>query len=246
MGLRLIFKTIFVVLVVHIAPCFAYGQEDCAAIFKKAIDQVRSMRLLSKNNGFEMRCRIKITPESGALVEEHVEVIALKNKYRCITSKYSLYQDATTMVVIQHDEKTVFVTRPLPDQLRKDQFTEMVKLQDSLQQHLILGNCTKEFGTVHAGEGYIKITFVPDKTIDGLGLRAITYWVELERYEVKKIAIDYTPNSGYGVKKYELIVDKINAQSTTIPFKNEALAQGMLGDKLRSEFKSYVLIDKRN
>lgn len=240
------FKVTVFILSLHLAG-IVYAQEDCAGIFKKATDQVRSMRLLAQNrNGFEMQCRIRITPEKGAIVEEYLQVIAYKNKYKCVTSQYSLYQDASTMVVIQHDQKSVFITHPVSAELRENQFTQMITLQDSLQKHLKLGSCSREFGSVLPNEGYIRITFLPDETIDGLGLKTITYWVELRQYEVKKIMIDYTPNSGYGVKKYELVVDKMNPQSTVIPFKGEALAQGINKGKLRNEFKGYQLVDKRN
>jgi hypothetical protein len=223
-----------------------YGQEDCMAIFRKATDQVRSMRLLSKSSGFELRCRIVVTPEEGGAVHERMKVVSLNGKYQCSTGEYSLFQDEYTLVVVQHDQKSIFITKPLPEQLRQDQFTQMIKLQDSLQKRLMVKACVKEFGTVQAGEGYMKIVFVPDKKIEGLGLKSITYWIALHQYEVRKIAIDYSPDSGYGIKRYEMIVDAMNAQSTSTPFKGKALAQALKNDKLRDEFKSYQLIDKRN
>jgi hypothetical protein len=223
-----------------------YAQEDCMAIFKKATDQVRSMRLLSKSNGFEMSCRVVITPEKGAAMHERMKIVSSNGKYQCSTEQYSLFQDEYTLVVIQRDKKNVFITRPLPEQLQQNQFTQMIKLQDSLQQHLIVKACVKEFGTVQNDEGYMKIVFVPDKRLEGLGLKSITYWIELEEYEVKKIAIDYTSGSVYGIKRYEMIVDAMNAQSTSTPFKGKALAQALQKDKLRDEFRNYQLIDKRN
>lgn len=240
------FRIIVLLLASHLIGV-VHAQEDCAAVFRKATDQVRSMRLLAQNkNGFEMQCSIRITPETGAVVNEHLQVVAYKNKYKCITSQYSLYQDASTMVVIQHDQKSVFITHPVSAELRENQFTQMITLQDSLQKHLKLGSCSREFGSILPNEGYIRITFLPDDKIDGLGLKAITYWVELKRYEVKKIMIDYTPNSGYGVKKYELLVDKMNPQSIIEPFKNGAINQSMQKGKLKPEYTGYTLIDKRN
>jgi len=226
-------------------PGVVFGQSDCESVFQKAIDQVRSLRLLSRNNGFEMNCRIIVTPEKGSAVEDKLSVCSLKDKYKCVTGQYSLYQDASTMVVIQRDEKTVFITRPLPEKQRQDQFTRMIELQDSLQKHLTIKGCSREFGAVHRDKGYMKIDFIPESKLSRLGLKSITYWVELEHYEVHKISIEYIPGSGYGMKRYEMIIDTLNARSVTVPFKGTALSQVLKGDKVRSELKGYQLQDSR-
>ncbi|MBT1710547.1 hypothetical protein KK062_20045 [Fulvivirgaceae bacterium PWU5] len=223
----------------------AQTQAECQELFTKATDKVRSLRLLSKKNAFEMTASVIVTPEKGVVVRERIEVVSLGDKYRYKTNQMELYQDAKTMVVLQHDQKSVFMTRPVGDKQRQNQFSEMMKLQDSLQQHLTIRQCTREFGTVQANVGYTKIVFVPGKKLERLGLKSVSYWIDAGTAEVKKISMDYAPGSSYGMKRYELVIEKMNAQTETEPFKGTALEQAMQQDKLKSQWKAYQLIDKR-
>lgn len=239
-------KRILVGLMVLLSWTVQAQQDDCQGLLRKVAERMRVLRQSGNVNGFEMKCRIVVTAENGEVKQEPMEVMVKGNKYHYKTGETSLYQDSKTMVVVQRAQRTVFLTKAIPDQQRQDQLTNMIKLQDSLQRHLELRQCSREFGTVKPGEGFIKMTFAPAKDIEGLGLRSITYWVAAGTPEITKIQVDYTPGSGYGIKKYELIVEKMDAGTKTEPFPGEATLMAMQGGKLRSEFKNYQLIDKRN
>jgi hypothetical protein len=221
-------------------------QQECQDLFKKATDKVRSLRMMSARNAFEMTASMVATPEKGAVVQERMEVVMQGDKYKYKTNQFSLYQDKKTTVVVQKDRKSVFLTNAVSEDRRKDQFAEMMKLQDSLQEHLLLRECAREFGTVLPGVGFTKVVFVPTKKLEGLGLRSIAYWIDATAVEVKKITLEYTPGSAYGMKRYELIIEKMNAQSKTVPFPGDAAGQVMQGGKLKGDVKDYELIDKRN
>jgi hypothetical protein len=221
------------------------AQNDCDKQFKKALDKVKSMRLMSVKGSFEMNCLIVVTGVNGDVRKENLTVNARGEKYKYKSSQFDLYQDGKTMVVIQHERKAVFLTQPMPEQRRSNQFAELVALQDSLQRYMTLSHCEQEFGTIVPGEGLFKMTFLPDKKIESAGLKSITYWISAATHDIRKMVMDYDGKSIYGIKKYEMTVLKMNLNSTTIPFQGEALAMAVERNKLKEALKGYQVIDKR-
>jgi hypothetical protein len=225
----------------------AQTSAECGELFKRVTDKVRSLRLISAKNSFQLVAYVTITPEKGPVVQESMEIVALGNRYRLKTNQYSLYQDEKTMIVVQHDQKSIFMTKPLPEKQRQNQFAEMMRIQDSLQQQLQIKGCSREFGTIQPNTGFTKIIFASTKKLEKMGYKSVAYWVHAETAEVKKISMDYLPGSTYKMKRYELVIEKMNTSAAEEPFKGEAAAQVMnRKGQLKSEFSSYQVVDKRN
>src|SRR5262245_9083277 len=132
-------------LVVGVSVCvqaWACEQGNCLELFKKATDKVKSVRAMTVNNGLEMTGRFVVTADNGEVVQQRMEIHTLGDKYWYKTNDYSLYQDGKTMVMIQHEQRSIFLTHPLSVKMREDKFTQLMTLQDSLLKHLTLKDCS--------------------------------------------------------------------------------------------------------
>jgi len=232
-------------IILCLSGVIAFGQDDCLQHFTRALDKTKSLRADAEKNGFQMDCRIIVTADNGKVSQEKVSVSTQGKKFRYITAKYELYQDAQTLLVIQHDRKVVYVSHPTPEKIRETQFMEMIELQDSLRRYMSLAKCEKEFGTVHPDEGYQKIRFVPGEKLKNSILKGVTYWVETSTGEVRKIAIDYKPGSDFLIKNYVMLIDKMSTKKPVVPFSGQALAVVMTGKKMKSAYSNYQLVDRR-
>jgi hypothetical protein len=223
----------------------AQSSTECNELLTRAMAKVKSTRLIATSTAFELVAQITITPEKGPPIRERMEMIALGEKYKYVTNEYRLYQDNKTMVVIQPNEKSIFMTRPLPEKTRQNQFANMIAAQDSLLQELSVRSCSREFGTVVSDAGYTKVVCVASPKLEKMGFKTVSYWIDAQTAEVKKISMDYTPGSIYKLKRYEMVIEKMSTQSVSIPFKGDALSQAMEHGKLRNEFNAFQVVDKR-
>jgi len=223
----------------------ACENNDCEELFKKATEKVRSLRLVGTGRGFNSVYHVIVTGEDGRVNREKVEFGALKDKYFYRTSQLDFYQDGETLVMIHHDEKVIYLTSGKGRKREEDQHSGMIRLLDSLQRYLVFQSCSREFGSVHPGKGYTHLVFNPGLKLKSSGLKSIGYWLDAEQLAVRKIMIDYTQGSGYGVRKYEMIVDEMDISPSRDPYAGTALDKVMRNNKVRQEFKSYRIVDKR-
>jgi hypothetical protein len=234
--------------IIGIALCLqsshAFAQDDCLKRFTRVLEKTKAMRA-EAGNGFQMDCKIIVTAPDGKVSRESMSIISQGKKFRYNTSKYALYQDAETLLVIQHDRKVVYVSKPVPETLRETQFAGILKLQDSIQGYMKLIGCEREFGTVNPAEGYEKLRFVPGEEIKNSVFKAVTYWIETSKEEVRKIAVDYQANSDLPIKSYVMLINSLDTGKKDSPFEGGALTVAFTAGKLKNEFKGYQLIDKR-
>jgi|GEM_PF-3599944 len=224
----------------------ACENNDCEELFKKATDKVRSLRLVGTGRGFNSVYQVTVTGEDGSINREKVEFGALRDKYFYKTSQLDFYQDQKTLVMIHHDEKIIYLTGGKGRKREEDQHSAMIKLLDSLQKYLVFQGCSREFGTVHPGKGYTHVTFSPGAKLKSSGLKSIGYWLDADELAVRKIMVNYTPGSGYGVQKYEMVVDEMNISPSRDPYAGAAVDKVFRNNKVRQEYKSYRIIDKRS
>jgi hypothetical protein len=223
---------------------WAQQLSECETLFRKATEKVKELRS-GGTNGFQMTGRIVVTTFDGAVYHQSLEIKFAHKKYQYLTDHLSLYQDEHSLVVVQRDQQSIFVTKPPTKKMQSNHFNDVMALQDSLGKHLRLAACSKEFGVIEKNAGYIKMTFDGNDAIRTAGLHAITYWVDTETLAVRKILIQYLSNSGSGIKTYEMIVDQMDLHYDRIPFAGEAIARILQDNKLKGEYQSYQLIDKR-
>jgi hypothetical protein len=243
----MIMKRMFFIVVFNLSWLGSYAQQtDCERIFNSALEKVKSFRTISSQHGFEMACTIQITSSNGRVQRDRIEIKTWNEKYQYITDKMSLYQDEKTLVVIQKDQKSIFITRPMPKEKQQNEFYKSLSVQDSVQKHMKLRSCTNEFGAVEKHVGYLKMVYEPTEELKSSGLKSIIYWLDQERLEIKRIVINYAAEALHGLKTYDLVINRLNQKVTTSPFTGDALTKVMQGKALRAEYSGYTCTDKRN
>lgn len=224
----------------------AYAQNECAAMFKRATDKAAHQRSMLNKQGFQMSCMLKITYENNTAFTDRMEIQLNGNRYAYTSRSLNLYQDDKNMVTVQHDPKMVFITRSKPAAFQETQFTQVLAVVDSLQRHIELIGCSKEFGAVKSDQGYHKVLFKPSSDLKNAGIKSLAYWINSDSEAVEKIMLEYTEGNAYGIRKYEMIVEKLDYAFSGVPFQGEALKKVMSNSNvLKPEFAGYELIDKR-
>ena len=101
-----------------LAICIAtvsYAQQTsaCSELFEKATAKVAKLRSSDAEKGFELVGRIIVTTAKGEVKQEKLEVRSFGHKYSYVTNAMIIYQDSNSMVVIQEDARSIFITKPL-------------------------------------------------------------------------------------------------------------------------------------
>jgi hypothetical protein len=238
--------SLWMLLLVSIQLINAQALSDCEALFKKATDKVRSLRLISVNQGFEMTGSIVVTSNKGNISTNKMQVRSFGEKYFYQTNENTLYQDEKNLVVIQKDQKSIFVTSPLAEKARQNQFAEMMKIQDSLQRYLQVKKCLRETIGADKTKTYVQINFTLKNEIRNTGLESITYWIDEAMIEVKRIRIDYDEKSGSEIRSYEMNIDKVITNYNGVVFEGQAVSKVIdKKNNLVIAYKGFTLIDKR-
>lgn len=222
------------------------SNDDCLNLFKRITEEARAQRVSMAKSGFEMNCHVKVTQAAGQIFEDDLKVRLHAKKYHYQSKSITMYLDDRNFVAIQNDSKIIFIAKAQAAVGQKDQFTQALSIMDSLQKHMIFKSCTKEFGTVRKDEGYHKIVFAPSGEIRKAGVDGIVYWLSEAEASVKKILVRYADGNEYGLKEYELIIDKLNYKYQGDVFKGESVGRVLKNNSLLPEFKNFQLVDKRN
>lgn len=222
------------------------SNDDCLSLFKRVTEKARAQRVSMAKSGFEMNCHVKVTQAAGQIFEDDLMVRLHAKKYHYQSKSIVMYLDDRNFVAIQNDSKVIFIAKAQAAASQKNQFTQALSIMDSLQKHMVFKSCTKEFGTVRKDEGYHKIVFAPSGEIRKVGIDGIVYWLSEAETSVKKILIRYAEGNEYGLKEYELVIDRLSYTYGGDVFKGESVDRVLKNNALLPEFKSFQLVDKRN
>lgn len=224
---------------------FGFQTSECDELFEKVVKKTRTVRQSAKN-GFELQCTLKIVKSNGETTEEQMTILQYKNKYCFRSQVATIYQDQNDFVVVQHDQKQIFITKPQPQSIRDSQFEQIFSMIDSLQKYMTLKGCAKEFGTVSRLEGYRKLTFAPQRQLKEMGIKVVNYWIHEANLSVRKIMIEYDQGNDYELKAYELTIDKLSYAYEGEVFSGKALDQVLAkNNRVLQVYSSFKVVDNR-
>lgn len=241
MSLKYFFSICFALLSIAVS---ARQVSECNELFSRVIQKASTQRS-NKNTNFEFKGTVAIKQTDGRHVSDNMHVRMNSAKYSYSSAMVTIYQDEADMVTIHHAAKTILIGRAQPQELRERQFSQVLSITDSIQRHLILKECIKEYGTIKATEGYRKISFIPSEVLSNSGIKQVDYWVYEPDMSVRKIKMTYGTDNSLGILEYDFVIDVLSYAYPGNPFEGRATRK-VLGDKgLLMDYKNYQLIDKR-
>jgi hypothetical protein len=192
-----------------------------------------------------MICTTRVLMEDHSVYTNDMIVKAHGNKYMSSVGGVHLYQDENAMLVINVNQKAIFISSPVSAAARHKQIDQMMQMQDSLESYFTVKDCEKEWGAVEKDKGYYKLSMVPLKKLSAPGVQSITYWITAEENTVKKIKVYYLKQSASGIKEYEMRITKMTVGETINPFDGTVMNVVMEGGKLRSLYRDFSFVDRR-
>ena len=221
------------------------AQEDCTSIFNKVVANATAKRKPAAATGFDISCSVRMVNDNNVVQKDEIEMKMMGTQYYYKAGAIALYQDEQTLVIVNAENRSVFLTRPMPDLYRQNQFDQISKLQDSVLRAYEVRSCAKEYGSVDPDRGYYKLVMQPGKNVKEGAVQSAVYWVTKDELEIKKIQVHYSANAGYGIKEYEMLINHMKVGGGAKPFQGRALEQVLVGTKLKESLATYQLIDKR-
>lgn len=240
--MRNILRLSILVIAVSLGPLHSSAQhEKCSELFGIAYAKMKK-RQAHQPSSLSMSYSVAVTLPDNETYTDRIEVKMHNKKSAVISKDVALYQDGSTLVAIRPAGNVIFLTRPLPESLKQSQMGDLVKLQDTLFQHMTMKSCES---VTNEGKPLTKQVFVLSRDhYERLGVSAITYWMDEATVEMKKVRIDYAGNPR--IKTLEYSIDEWNTDYRQSPFEGTALSVVMTGEVLKSKYKGYSLTDKRN
>jgi hypothetical protein len=233
-------KSILYILLV-VSPITLQAQVNCSELLEQAIEATQKVRN-SPNSTFELEAQVNVIQNDGKRSIQTFSVKSNGKKFASESNDVKMFQDESSLVVIQTNPKTVFIARPASSE---NQFTQALQMIDSLKKYVTVRGCEREFGTVIKGEPVFKVTYGANSKLRSAGLESITYWIHEPTKTIKKFNVRYAPKNEFQISQYEMIISKMNYGTKVIPFGGSALEKVFSGKTLRSEFRGYELLDNR-
>jgi hypothetical protein len=234
-----------VLLIVAIISLFSFTaiDNDCLNLFKVAFEKMKNISP-QPGKGLAIKYTVNAQTTDGSYYTDNIDMSMYDKKYKVISTDATIYQDDKTMVVVRPESNSIFVTRPMDQNIRRIKMLDMMKLQDSIFAHLILKNCDAD-GKL--GPDYKKLTFeVPSKVQAKLGVVSVIYWMDVKKVVIKKVALNYKEQEGQRFKSvaYDFVV--MDNSYTGKPFEGSAINIVMdAKNELKPLYKNYSVIDSR-
>lgn len=136
---------------------------DCDQLIRKLTDKSAADRKLAREKGFLLEGKVSVSLQKGGTNQLPIIVRAGRGKYYMMNGGMEMFLDDAAVVVVDHREKSIFLTSPLPESTREKQFENILVLQDSLLRYFKVNKCDREWGTVLAGVGLQRIEMKPSE-----------------------------------------------------------------------------------
>lgn len=225
------------------ATVMRVAAQDCSVLFRQAYEKMRALRM-SGSESMAVTYSVNVAARSGESHSERIEVKAHDKKSRIVSREITLYQDQHALVAIQHGSKSIFITKPIPEQMRQNQFNDLLKLQDTVFRHMTIKNCAAE-KVSGFDRPLSKVNFNLEKKLsERLGIKSVIYWMDAATIEVKKVRIDYAESNPM-VRSLEYSIEEMDLSYRQAPFAGSAVSVVMEGGKLKEKYKNYAVTDKR-
>jgi len=216
----------------------AYGQSNaaCTDILRAAYDEFRT----PTGEGYALSYIMKTTVVDGSVTAENIALKFYNGKSLVKTNSTTIYQDSETMVAIDHERKSIFITRAMDQNVLQQQFGQSTLLQDSLldNSHHISCNNTAN----NKNEWQITLSD-QNKMITDLGLSSMTYWIDRKVSRINKISAVYLPDNSM-MKSVEVSFGQVDKSYQEEVFAGAALKLVYTEEEhVRLAFSQYKIIN---
>lgn len=214
---------------------------DCMDLFSHAFGKLKDINP-ENAKGLLLKYRVTIETSDGTKYYDSVDLSIYEKKSRIVSSEFVIFQDDKAMVLIRPKSNTIFLSRPVDSSVRKIQFQNIIRMQDSIFAKMILKSCVTETGTNSK-----KMTFqFPVKMQDNIGMSSVQYWIDEQAVSVQKLQLNYQPGKRQQLKVLIMEFVKLNTHYASAPFVGTATANVFNSkNALKSEYKNYTIVDKR-
>jgi len=205
--------------------------------FREAYDALKASQ--KDTNGIMINYSVEIITADGDTQSESLSLKSSGGKTMVKSNDVTLYQDLTTMVAFQQNEKTIFITKPLPGEWKKSQLSGVFQQQDSLLRYLSLAKCSEE---MIGNQKFQKLVFNIVGTLKKSGVKTVVYW--LNNKSIKSVLIEYAETAF--INSWKMTIERLDINYSKDPFFGSAISQAMdKGNKVKELYKGYSVIDNR-
>jgi hypothetical protein len=237
-------KLIIILAILAASVISVHGADDCMTLFRQAYDKMISLYEQKGDKGMAMLYKVEAVGKDDKMNSDVVEMKSYNKKSTIISQKVMVYQDEQNIVAIQPSNKSIFISRPLPESVRQSQMENVFKLQDSLSHYMTLKSCTT--GALKKnGKPLKKLNFQLTATKqEKFGITSLNYWINEKEVRVVKIQLEYAQSRPLKTSSYT--IESFNGDYKGSPFEGSAVGIVMTkGNKLKENYKGYNVIDKR-
>ena len=212
--------------------------DPCLENFNAAYHSLKDAQKNSK--GILINYSVEMVTDQGQKQREHLILKSTGSKSMIKSGLVTVFQDVATMVALQSDEKTIFITRPIPATWKKAQLAGILNVQDSLIAYLSLKSCSADLLN---GKSVQKIVFDVKGRLKNTGVNTVSYWIDDQ--SMKSILIEY--NETRPIKSWRVFIEQLDTSYSSDPFQGSAISQALdKNNKVKKDFYNYKVIDKRN
>ena len=224
---------------------FSTSAQDCHELFKTAFAKMKASAAQA-TKGMSLKYNVQVQTASG---EQYSDIISLevKNKrFKVVSAQATIFQDDKTMVVIQPEEKVIFMSKPTST-VGSSRWADIVALLDSLVKHMIVKNCAVATDLTTANGLCRKIDFkLPTRIQEKMGITSVTYWIEENDATIRKVQIVYAKRVNQRLARLDFEFREMNFDYRSTPFEGTALGIVMEGrSNMKASYKNFKLIDNR-
>lgn len=218
-------------------------QIDCKHTVVEAYVKLKTLYAANKKN-VHIQYSIKTTFATDESSEEVIAMFVNGDKSKVESNGTVLYQDTQTFVAIDKENKSLLITRPQEGDWRKAQLKIMNSLFDSIFSKLRVISCEAQCQDDDPSRLFKKIQFGIPEGSDEKNLGVITYWLQEDNHEIKKIEMDYNTNSD--VKRIVFQLNHVNVNYNGSIFKGNALDQVFQPNgRKKQDYEDFKVVDIR-